>query len=113
MKKMLMVVFMVLLFAVYPACGIAGPVTAEWDLSVDDQYLGATGGYRLYVGVTPGVYTTTYEAKAGATSLVFTVPPGSYVAAMSAFDSRGLEGIKTDEVPFNVVPGRPSRLRFR
>lgn len=102
-----------LLSFMLPSCVFAGPVTAEWDLSIDDQYLGTAGGYRMYVGVATAVYTSHFDAKAGVTAMTITLPPGQYFGAMTAFESRGLESVKSDEVQFNVVPGRPTRLRFK
>jgi len=113
MKRLIFALMVGLALLILPGCSTAGPVTAEWDLSIDDAYLGATGGYRLYVGVTSGVYPSTFDAKAGVTSMTITLPPGQYYGAMSAFDSRGLDSGKTDEVQFNVIPGKPTRLRFR
>ena len=118
MKKLFVMVFLCLVFAI-PACVVAGPVTAEWDLSIDDQYLGATGGYRLYVGTASGVYPTTplftepATVGAGVTTMTVTLRPGRYFAVMTAFDSRGIESDKSDEIQFDVKPGKPTRLRFR
>jgi hypothetical protein len=107
------VAVMSLLFAVIPACSLAGPVTAEWDLSVDDTYLGTTGGYRLYTGKVSGSLTAeTVTAKAGVKTLTVQLPPGRYFGAMTAFTSDGLESAKTTEVSFIVLPGKPTNVRF-
>ena len=113
MKKMIVVFMMAMMFAVIPACVIAGPVTAEWDLSIDDAYLGATGGYRLYTGKVSGALTAaTITAKAGEKALTIVLPPGRYFGAMTAFTSDGLESGKTAEVSFVVLPGKPTNIRF-
>lgn len=112
MRKILFLV-MLAVFVMVPACSIAGPVTAEWDLSVDDAYLGTTGGYRLYVGKVSGSLTAIpTTAKPGEKILVITLTPGRYYGAMTAFTSDGLESAKTAEVSFIVVPGKPTNLRF-
>lgn len=111
--KALIVAFAAIVFAIVPACVIAGPVTAEWDLSVDDVYLGATGGYRLYVGAVSGTLSPVATTAPGIKTLTVTMPPGSYFGAMTSFTSTGLESTRTPEVSFTVLPGMPTNLRFR
>lgn len=113
MRKFLAVAMIAILFALIPACVTAGPVTADWDLSVDDAYLGATGGYRLYVGTVSGTLAAVSTVAAGVKTLTVSLPPGAYFGAMTAFTSGGLESARTPEVAFTVLPGMPTNLRFR
>jgi hypothetical protein len=108
MKKLF---FLAVLMLAFPACINAGPVTFLWDVSIDDAYLG-TGGYRLYVGQTSGNLAPAVTVSAGVTTLTHSLPPGNYIAAMTAFDINGLESVKTEELSFPVIPGRPNRFRL-
>jgi hypothetical protein len=112
MRKVAFLLLM-LLFVMVPACVTAGPVTAEWDLSVDDAYLGATGGYRLYTGTVSGSLAAVGTVGPGKTALTVSLPPGAYFGAMTSFAGGGLESPRTPEVAFTVLPGMPTNLRFR
>jgi len=112
MKKILLLILL-LVASIVPSCATAGQATASWELSIDDPYLGANGGYRIYVGTTSGNYTQKFTVAPGVSTAMITLKPGTYYAALTAYDSDGLESDKTAEITFTVVIGKPGSFRVK
>lgn len=88
---------------------MAQSVTFEWDLSLDDGILGASGGYRLYQGTVPGIHGTIPVATVAAGVSTATIPRpglGVYYYVVTAFSSNA-ESDKSNEVSIAIRPRAP------
>lgn len=92
-----------------------GSVTLAWDSSTGNSI----GGYRLYIGVASGTYTSVIDAgKATTTTVASLVSGATYFFAVTAYDTNGQESKFSCEVSctvpdsLNYVPTSGSGLAF-
>ena len=90
-------------------------VTFTWDMPTtneDGSPLTDLAGARVHYGTAPGVYDTTIDAGNVSTYTV-NMPEGNYYGAISAYDTSGNEGAKSNEVNFTyrLGPDAPVNLR--
>jgi hypothetical protein len=77
---------------------LAADITLAWEPSP-----GTVAGYRVYYGVTPGVYTLTVDAGTQTTRTIQGLTGGvRYYFVVRAYSSAGLESANSNEV--NAVP---------
>jgi hypothetical protein len=70
-------------------------VTLAWDASIDQSVT----GYRVYIGLAPGVYDTSIDVGTATTYTVTGLEAGRlYYFAATAYDQNGIESTFSNEV---------------
>lgn len=77
----------------------AGTATLEWDRNDEPEAV----GYRLYYGLSTGLYTFNVDAGGNTTATVATLTAGrTYFFAVTAYNTEGLESPYSNEVSFTA-----------
>ena len=94
-----------ILFLVFLLCitstAHAAPFTLSWTAPTtneDGTPLTDLGGYRLYYGIAPGIYSVTLDVGNVTTSIVELPPDVRYYFAVTAYDTGGNESAFSNEV---------------
>lgn len=93
----------------------AGEVTLAWDYdSSQEQLLGSSGGFRIYVSKTSMTYPSTpaISVPASARTAKINLSNGRWYFIATAFDSEGNESDYSNEVSGIVKPNKPTLLRI-
>jgi len=91
-------------------------VTFTWDMPTvneDDSPLTDLAGARIYCGTETGSHTLFTDAGNVSTYMAPTFPEGTSFCTMTAYDTSGNEGAKSNELNFTyrLAPGAPTNLR--
>lgn len=94
---------LLLLLTIVSVSAQQASVTLTWDPPPET----GIAGYRLYSGLTSGIYTNTINVSATRHTVTNLVFGARYFFAVTAVSAQGLESGYSNELPF-LVPSKPS-----
>jgi hypothetical protein len=80
----------------------AAAVILEWDANTESDL----AGYKIHWGTESGTYTDSTDVG-NVTTVILSIPPGSYIAA-TAYSDEGLESGYSNEVFYYFPPASPT-----